>query len=125
MTARVFPATITSVYDGDSLSVLADLGFAVWRYVTVRLNGCNAIELRAPGGQEAKAHLLQLCPVGTPVALTALGWDKWGDRVDSRITLPNGIDLATAMIADGYAALWDGKGPRPTPPWPIAGFSNG
>jgi endonuclease YncB( thermonuclease family) len=119
VTARAFPATISSVYDGDSFTALADLGFSVWRYVNVRLNGCNAIELRNPGGHEAKQHVLELMPIGTAVTLTVTGWDKFGDRSDSFIALPDGRDLTATMIADGYAAAWDGKGPKPTPPWPI------
>jgi endonuclease YncB( thermonuclease family) len=107
------------VYDGDTLTVLADLGFAVWRRVSVRVDGINAIELRAPGGLAAREHLKALLPAGGEVTLTSLGWDKYGDRVDGRITLPDGRDVGEVMVIDGYAARWDGTGARPTPPWPI------
>jgi endonuclease YncB( thermonuclease family) len=119
VSVRVFPATVTSVYDGDTFTVMADCGFEVWRVVDVRLNGCNAIELHSPGGAEARTHVLELMPVGTKITLTVSGWDKYGDRSDSLVTLPDGRDLTSTMVADGYAAAWDGKGPKPSPPWPI------
>lgn len=91
----------------------------MWRYVNVRLVGINARELRDPGGHEARDHLRALLLVDLPVTLIALGWDKYGDRVDSKIILPDGRDVGDVMVADGYAAEWDGTGDRPTPPWPI------
>ncbi len=115
---RVYPATVSSVRDGDSCAVMADLGFGVWRAVTVRLSGINAIELNQPGGTAARDHLLGLMPVGSRVTLISLGWDKYGDRTDALITLPGGRDVSAVMVADGYAAAWDGTGPRPVPPWP-------
>lgn len=120
MAPRTFPAVASSpAYDADTCYVLADLGFAVWRYVNVRLAGINARELRDPGGHEARDRLRQLMPVDTPVTLTALGWDKYGDRVDGQIILPDGRDVAAVLVAEGYAAVWDGTGARPVPPWPI------
>lgn len=119
MTApRVYPAVVTGVHDGDSVTCLADLGWGVLRVVTVRLSGVNAIELNQPGGREARDHLAGLIPVNSKVTLTSLGWDKYGDRTDARLALPDGRDVATVMVADGYAAVWNGTGPRPVPPWP-------
>lgn len=119
MTPRTFPAVVQSVYDGDTCDLLCDLGMAVWRAVTVRLSGCNARELRDPGGHEARDHMLGLIPVGSKVTLISLGWDKYGDRIDGRVTLADDRDLSRTMILDGYAASWNGKGARPVPPWPI------
>ena len=123
MSARIFPATVVGVHDGDTCFVLADLGFAVWRYVNVRLAGINAIELGQPGGKEARDHLRVLMPANSVVTLVAIGWDKYGDRVEGQLVLPDGRDIASVMVADGYAARWDGKGPRPVPPWPIPAAS--
>lgn len=116
---RTYPATVTGVHDGDSCTCLADLGWGVWRSVTIRLNGINAIELNQPGGPQARDHLIGLIPIGTKVTLASLGWDKYGDRTDALLTLSDGRDVCAVMITDGYAAVWDGKGPRPTPPWPL------
>lgn len=119
MAARVFPGTISSVHDGDGLRVLADVGFSVAVTVDVRLAGINAIELAAPGGLAARDHLAGLAPAGTQVALTTLGPDKFGGRWSGRVVRLDGVDVAQQMVADGYAAPWDGRGAKPVPPWPI------
>ena len=112
-----FPrATVTSVHDGDTLTVQVDLGFDTTRTANVRLLGLNAIELSKPGGKEARDNLATL--VGTVVALHSVRWDKYGGRVDGSITLPDGTDLGKLLINTGWAAAWDGTGAAPTPPWP-------
>lgn len=118
------PAVIWSVHDGDTLTALVNLeakpllGVALWAELPLRLAGCNARELALPGGPEARDHLAALLPVGTAVTVTVTGVDKFGGRMDARITLSDGTDLVTVLVADGWVALWNGTGPKPVPPWP-------
>lgn len=114
-----YAAAVTAVHDGDTLHVLAALGFHISFDVDCRLWGLNARELAMPGGPEARDHLAALCPPGTVVTFRSVGADKYG-RWLGVITLPDGRDVATQMIRDGMAAPWDGKGsPAPVAPWPI------
>lgn len=113
------PATIVRIIDGDTLVAAADLGWHLTLELDVRLAGINAIELREPGGPEAAQHLAALIPPGYAVTLVSLRVDKYGGRTDARIIRPDGLDVSAQMVADGYAAAWDGRGPRPVPPWPI------
>lgn len=121
---RVFPATVVKIHDGDTaqLAVTIDL---LWSTAIIpascRLAGCNARELKDPGGREARDHLAGLLPTGTKTTVTVVAIDKYSGRFDGHLALPDGQDAATAMIADGYAAAWSGKGTRPAPPWPIPG----
>lgn len=110
-----YGATVLSVHDGDTLRVMADLGFEVYARVDVRLAGCNAPELSQPGGQAAKAWLAGVLPVGSPVRIVSHGADKYGGRWDCDVTLPNGDDLVTAGVAAGVLVRWDGHGPKPVP----------
>lgn len=119
MSVRVYPAVVVSVHDGDTATVSVDQGWDNSRLCAIRLYGMNAIELIQPGGPEARDHLMAMLPVGLAVTLISHGWDKYGDRTDGQILLPNGVDTGIQMVADGYAAAWTGKGPRPVPPWPI------
>lgn len=119
MSVRVYPAVVVSVHDGDTATVSVDQGWDNSRLCAIRLYGMNAIELNQPGGPEARDHLMAMLPVGLAVTLISHGWDKYGDRTDGQIILPNGVDTGIQMTADGYAAAWTGKGPRPVPPWPI------
>lgn len=117
-----YAAVITRVVDGDTVQADVDLGFHVWlRGAMFRLLGCNAIEHDQPGGAEATANLATLLPAGTPVVLTSVKVDKYGGRYDCSITLPDGRDLVSLLIAGQWAAPWDGTGPKPVPPWPRTG----
>lgn len=137
MTAYTYRGQVLDVHDGDTVRVDLDLhigsthhdidlGFDVHiashhlrLREDVRLKGCNAIELAQPGGVEARDHLASLLPVGEWVTVQTFKVDKFGGRYDALITLPDGRDVTTVMCADGYAAPWDGVGPKPVPPWPI------
>ena len=119
-----FYALIREVHDGDTLYGWVDQGIGQWNHgaskagIGLRLNGCNARELSQDGGPEARDNLAALIPVGTTVAITSVGWDKFSNRLDVTITLPDGSDLVETLIAGQWAAAWDGTGPRPVPPWP-------
>lgn len=118
-----YVATVTAVHDGDTITADVDLGFGVWvRAQVFRLLGLNARELADPGGPEARDNLagLLLPPTLMPaVTLTSLKPDKYGGRWLAVITLADGRDLTSLLIATGWAAPWNGKGTKPVPPWPI------
>jgi endonuclease YncB( thermonuclease family) len=137
VTAQSHPATVLTVHDGDTISVSirlartrarnADLGFHVYAengwlvlHADIRLLGCNAIELKDPGGAEAQQNLAALLPLGTVVNVRTVSNDpdKWGGRWDGDVTLPDGTSLVDGLIRDGWAAPWTGLGPKPTPDWP-------
>src|SRR5437763_5462729 len=136
-----YTAIVVGEHDGDTLeldiliskrrfSVTApqDLGFnvqlrrdGVWlARQAVRTFGDNAPELATPAGKAALAYLQSILPLGTKVLLLSEGFDKYGGRVDASVTLPDGRDLAKAMIDSGNAAIWNGVGPKPLPPAPTA-----
>lgn len=130
-------AVVTEVHDGDTVTVDLDTGrylhghdktLGLHLYVegnhlhvhqALRLAGINAIELDQPGGPEARDHLEQMMPIGTAVTVTT--WldssDKYG-RILGLLTQPP-WSFNQRMVDDGYAAPWNGQGPKPTPPWPI------
>jgi endonuclease YncB( thermonuclease family) len=110
-------ATVNRVIDGDTVSVIVDIGFGVTYTSNFRLLGCNARELSMPGGKEARANLAQLLPAGTPVSLHSVKNDKYGGRFDAVIYLA-GVNITTTLINTGWAAAWDGVGTAPVPAWP-------
>jgi endonuclease YncB( thermonuclease family) len=117
--AYVYAAVVNRVIDGDTLRVSVDLGMATWRHdVTVRLLGCNAAERGTPGGDAAAGNLAALLPTGAAVVLRTVKADKFGDRYDAAVTMPDGTDLVATLISTGWAAAWDGRGAKPVPPWP-------
>lgn len=127
----VFPAVIDRIIDGDTIVatvILAEAFHEKWTAQRVwRLNGCNAREKSDPtgGGRAATAHLQDILPLGTPVTITSIKVDPYTDakyesaRYDASVTLPDGTDLTALLVAEGWAAAWDGKiQPRPLPSWP-------
>jgi len=54
-------ANVTSVYDADTITVDIDLGFNLClKSQKIRFYGINAIELRDPGGKEARDFIREL-----------------------------------------------------------------
>jgi endonuclease YncB( thermonuclease family) len=116
MTAYIYTADIVAIHDGDTITASLSLGFDVYTIQHLRLLGCNARELSQPGGKEALANLAAILS-GKTVTVRSVKPDKYA-RYDAAITLPDGTDLVTQLIADGWAAEWNGQGPKPVPPWP-------
>jgi micrococcal nuclease len=112
-------STVIDVVDGDTVRCFLDLGGDIWWKVLCRLHGIAAREKSDPGGPEARAHLSALIPAGTTVHVRSVSWDKYAGRIQAGITRADGLDVALQMLADGYAAPWDGRGTQPKPPWPI------
>lgn len=112
-----YAAVVTAVHDGDTVTADIDLGFDVHTIQHVRLAGCNARELAQPGGPEAAANLTGLL-LGKQVVLHTVRPDKFGGRYDAAVTLADGTDLVAELVAQQWAAPWDGTGPKPVPPWP-------
>lgn len=115
-----YQAVVTQIVDGDGLR--AAVVTWPWPLTTVsldiRLYGCNARELRDPGGEEARDALGALIPPDTVVLVTLADRDKYG-RILARVhRVEDSMDVAARMIADGFAAPWDGKGRKPVPVWP-------
>lgn len=115
-----YRAIVRGVHDGDTCTVDIDQGLNTWRHgENIRILGINAIELASPGGQEAQQHLATLLPVGSAVTICTVKADKYGTRYNAAITLADGSDLATQLLAAGYAVPYTGQGVKSVPAWPI------
>jgi endonuclease YncB( thermonuclease family) len=104
--------TVDHVYDGDTLVGVIDMGLGhylgrapapLWR---IRFADANAPELHVEGGDRARAFIAGLCGPGDELPFVAVGWDKYGMRVDGIVY---GSDEATSslgeiLIANGLAS---------------------
>lgn len=118
----LFNAWIVEWHDGDTVLCRVDRGDRDYSMWSVRILGSAARELKAPGGVEVRDECTRRWPPGTPVVLATVKPDKWRDRKDARLfaaTRHGGTEeIAAALIADHWAAPWDGRGTQPQPPWP-------
>lgn len=110
-----YRARIVSIYDADTVRADIDLGFGAWlANQPLRIYGIDAPERGTPEGGLAKAAAERLLAIepGQAITITTLKdkTEKYG-RYLAKITLPNGEDYATLLIAEGYAVPYYG-GPR-------------
>jgi hypothetical protein len=119
-------ADVVEVLDGDTVVMDWDLGRRTWaRDQHFRLAWASARKLSMDGGPEAGAAVAALLPVGTRTVIRSIKLDRDPEDVTSferyvvTIQLPDGRDLAAHLIAEQWAARWDGRSrPIPYPPWP-------
>ena len=104
-----YRAIIKHVVDADSVDVLVDGGFNQYRYLTIRLAGVNAPELR--GGDAASKARARAASVRVKALVAASPFcviEPVPDaltfgRYVARITLSDGQDLGELLVAEGLA----------------------
>ena len=86
----------------------------------MRFAGINARELSDPGGPEARDRLAVLLPAGHHVTIRSVQADKYSGRVIAEVVMANGTDVGRYLLANGWAAPYDGRGKTSehVPPWP-------
>jgi endonuclease YncB( thermonuclease family) len=107
-----YRGTVVDIHDGDTFTLTLDLGFNVsLTDQKLRLAHCNAPELATAAGKAALVWVAHLMPVGTQVTVDTIkvegDKEKYG-RWLMQVTLPDGTDLATVMIAAGQAVPYEG-----------------
>ncbi len=105
-------ADVLSVYDGDTLTVIAHPWPGVMVQTSVRLNGLDTPEIRGKCTLE-KALALQardalIALAGERIVLHNITLGKYAGRVVADITTPDGVDIVAALIAAGLAKPYDG-----------------
>jgi len=72
-----YEATVLSNHDGDTITVIVDLGLETSRKEVVRLAGIDAPEMGTPKGADSRDRLRALV-VGRTVVLEDKGREKYG-----------------------------------------------
>jgi len=120
-------ATIPSVVDGDTLDALVsksfDVGFggtsSTSFRVRLRLARINASPKDTPAGEASTQWLTGLLLATPTVDLVTLDAYKFGGPQYSpgewmcELTLPDGRNVSDLAVSLGFAAYWNGQGPRP------------
>lgn len=108
---------IDSVYDGDTINThvseaklpppLNKLSVRLLGIDTPEKGGRAKCEKEAKLAEDAKVFLLKLIGDSKTMKLENFSWDKYGGRIDSRITI-NGLDISQQMIDNGFAVTYNG-----------------
>lgn len=107
-----YPAVVADVHDGDTMTLILDLGFNIAFRSACRIYGINAPELATQAGKDALTYALTLVKPGDKVTVVSHGWDKYGGRFDGEVTLSAGRVFGDLMIASGNAVPYFGVGPK-------------
>ncbi len=76
-----YNAKVVKIIDGDTVDVLIDLGFEVYKKVRCRLARINSPELTTSEGKIAKSFLIDTLPINEPVVIVSKDYDKYGRSV--------------------------------------------
>jgi endonuclease YncB( thermonuclease family) len=122
----IYPgSTLERVVDGDTFTARVartlDFGFHVATAMSsvqrFRLNRSAAAPLATESGKGAAAALAGLLTAG-PFLLTSVGPYKYGDEWMAEVVLADGRNVTDVLVAEQWAASWNGRGSQPLPPWP-------
>lgn len=107
------PATVRSVIDGDTVSVIL-----AGQRVLVRIAGIDSPELSRAKcarerqlGEAARRAASELLPVGAVVDVIPTGARDRYNRLIARIEI-GGVDFGKAMLGKGLAVGYQGRGAR-------------
>jgi len=92
--------TVTSVSDGDTLTVGKD-----GEEFTVRLGCIDAPESDQPGGDTALARLQELAPAGTAINIREIDTDQYGRTVAELYNGEESINLQ--LVQEGHVVVYD------------------
>ena len=112
-------AVVTDVYDGDTVKVVADLGFGIFTKQTVRLAGIDTAELRdkknLAKAEGAKKFLVDAV-LNKEVTLKSLKpkLDKYGRYIAFLYFDDQEKSVNDQMVDNGHAKPYDGKRKRPS-----------
>ena len=107
----IYLSEVLRVVDGDTVDVLLDLSFGVFRKVRIRANGIDTPESRTRNkaekklGLAAKERLKELC-VGN-FKIKSLGKGKYGRILGIPYT-EDGKDICQMLIDEGHAVEYHG-----------------
>ncbi len=111
--AIVYPAELLRVIDGDTFEARVRVWPGLDVDTKVRLRDIDAAELHArcadelAKAQAARAALASLLADGA-IAVSNVGIDKYGGRVDAAVSTRTTADVSAAMLNGGWARRYAG-----------------
>ncbi len=107
------PADVLRVLDGDTFEARVHIWPGMDITTKIRLRGIDAPEMRARCPDErtkaeaAREALIRVLGEGS-VAISNIGQDKYGGRVDADVSTARIADVAAAMLESGHARRYGG-----------------
>ena len=112
----IYKAEVDRVVDGDTVDVLLDLSFGVYRKVRLRANGIDTPESRTRNkaekvlGLAAKKRMKDLCSKDIYIeSLNGGKLDKYGRLLANMFTSDSRLDICKTLIEEGHAIKYNGS----------------
>ena len=106
------PAEVKKVYDGDTVTVMANHWVNQWAKTSVRLRGVDTPEIRGKCDEEKElakaARDFVRKVIGKKVTLINVKNGKYAARVVANIRLADGSDLTELLIQKKLGRAYDG-----------------
>jgi micrococcal nuclease len=112
-TAYVYRAQVLSVYDGDTITVMLDLGMSITRKASCRLDGIDTPEIRTKvAGEKEAAYAardrVRELILGREVTLQSMSKpDKYG-RLLVRVWAEDGVCVNELLLEEKHAIPYSG-----------------
>ncbi len=109
----IYPAEVVRIIDGDTFEARVQVWPGIAIDTKVRLRDIDAPELHARCDDErvraeaARTALTALLADGG-VAISRVGLDKYGGRVDAAVSTRSTADVSAALFNGGFARRYDG-----------------
>jgi endonuclease YncB( thermonuclease family) len=113
MSRMAHPAEVLRVLDGDTFEARVRIWPGMDVTTRVRLRGIDAPEMHARCDDEyakaiaARDALARILAEGA-IAVSGVGQDKYGGRVDADVSTAQTQDVAAALLSGGFARAYDG-----------------
>lgn len=95
--------SLVRVIDGDTIEADIDLGFHTRIRTNLRLYGINCPEMNTLQGRLAREQTIQILSLVDELTADTIKADKYGNRWDAIIWLPDGKSLNDTLVERGYA----------------------
>ena len=112
----IYKAEVDRVVDGDTVDVLLDLSFGVYRKVRLRANGIDTPESRTRNkaekvlGLAAKKRMKELCSKDIYIeSLNGGKLDKYGRLLANMFTSDSRLNICKTLIEEGHAIKYNGS----------------
>ncbi len=106
------PATVISVYDGDTFTIEAETWPGQWVRKKIRVNGIDTPEIRTKCKSEKalgyKARDFAVDLLGEKVILKNISDGKFAGRNLADVYLSDGRNFSEIMISSGLARIYNG-----------------
>jgi endonuclease YncB( thermonuclease family) len=111
--AMIYPADVLRIIDGDTFEARVRVWPGLDVDTKVRLRGVDAAELHARCADEltkaqAARTALETMLADGGVAISRVGVDKYGGRVDATVSTRSTADVSAALLTGGFARSYDG-----------------